>query len=172
VRRAAFPPARRPLPFNSPLFPAQRSSLLAELLGDLDVTPAARQRLAALLTECARAAYRNQFSCQQVRALLGVLQRVLEADALGWQRGALESLAFFQEALLRLSVERPPHARGMLNPVQATAALDFVLKTYYQHFLLYKATCCRRPQLHLASRSPCDVEPPLQPRPLAEAVQM
>lgn len=147
-------------------------ALLEELLAEVDVTPPARAHLAALLTETARAAYRNQFACAQVRALLGVLRATLQADAAQWQRGALESLAGFQEALLRLSVERPPHARGLLNPVQATAALDFVLKTYYLHFGLYKAVCCRLPQLQLTTRTPCDVEPPLQPRPLAEAVQM
>jgi len=147
-------------------------SLLQELLGDLDVTPPARTHLAALLTEAARAAYRNQFSCAQVRALLGLLRGTLQGDMAHWQRGALESLSGFQEALLRLSVERPPHSRGLLNPVQATAAMDFVLKTYYLHFGLYKAVCCRLPQLQLSTRTPCDVEPPLQPRPLSEAVQM
>jgi len=146
--------------------------LLLELLQDLNVTPPARAHIDALFTATAQAAYRNQFSCAQVRALLGVLQRVVDADMAHWERGALESLAFFQEALLRLSVERPPHSRGLLNPVQATAAIDFVLKTYYQHFSLYKATCARLPQLHLTTRTPCDVEPPLQPRPLAEAVQV
>ena len=40
----------------------------------------------------------------------------------------------------------PPHARGLHNPVQATAALDFVLKTYYLQFGLYKAVCCRLPK--------------------------
>ena len=138
----------------------------------MDVTPSASSHLCSLFTETAKAAYRNQFSSVQVRALLGVLQGVVEADMHQYARGALESLAGFQEAMLRLSVERPPHSTGLLNPVQSTAAVDFVLKTYYLHFSLYKAVCCRLPQLHLDSRSPCDVEPPLQPRPLSEAVQM
>ena len=147
-------------------------ALLVELLDPLDVTPQSLAYLKSLFTETAKAAYRNQFSCVQVRALLGVLQRVVEADMLNYARGALESLSFFQEAILRLSVERPPHSKGLLNPVQATAAVDFVLKTYYQHFSVYKGVCCRLPQLSLSSRTPCDVEPPLQPQPLREAVQM
>ena len=108
------------------------AALTEELSAPLDVTPHARAKLQALFACTATAAFRNQFSLAQVRALLLVLQRVLEADTAAWQRSAADSLAFFQAELLAASVERPPHAQGLLNPVQATAALDFVLKTYYR----------------------------------------
>jgi hypothetical protein len=108
--------------------------LTAELVAPFDVTPASAEYLRALLSVVGTAAFRNQFSLAQVRAVLGVLQRVLEADMAAWQRGSAESLEYFQVELLALSVERPPHSEGLLNPVQATAALDFVLKTYYRAF--------------------------------------
>lgn len=108
------------------------ASLTAELASTFDVTPASCAHLRGLLSVCGTACFRNQFSLAQVRAVLGVLQRVLEADMAAWQRGSAESLEYFQAELLALSVERPPHAEGLLNPVQATAALDFVLKTYYR----------------------------------------
>lgn len=146
--------------------------LLDDLLCSLEVTPSARSHLCSLLTETAKVAYRNQFSCSQVRALLGVLQVVLEYDTQGWQRTAPESFAFFQESLLRLCVERPPHSSGIFNPVQATALMNFFLKTYYQHFSLYKAVCCRKPALSLSTRGTCDVPAPDLPRPLSEAVLM
>jgi hypothetical protein len=106
--------------------------LTAELASAFDVAPASSAHLRALLAAFGTAAFRNQFSLAQVRAVLGVLQRVLEADMAAWQRGSAESLEYFQAELLALSVERPPHAEGLLNPVQATAALDFVLKAYYR----------------------------------------
>ena len=108
--------------------------LTAELASAFDVAPASSAHLRALLAAFGTAAFRNQFSLAQVRAVLGVLQRVLEADMAAWQRGSAESLEYFQAELLALSVERPPHAEGLLNPVQATAALDFVLKAYYRAF--------------------------------------
>ena len=136
------------------------------------MTPSSRAHISGLFTEAAKAAYRAQFSCAQVRALLGVLRKVVEADTLGWQRTAPQSFAYFQECLLHLSVERPPHSSGLFNPVQAAASVDFFLKTYYQHFLLYKAVCCRLPQLSFSTRGTCDVPAPEQPRPLSEAVLM
>ena len=108
------------------------AALTAELVSPLDVTPSSRAHLEALLAAVAQAAFRNQFSLTQVRALLAVLQRVLDLDMSAWQRSATESLEFFQGELLAVSVERPPRSQGLFNPVQATAALDFVLKAYYR----------------------------------------
>jgi hypothetical protein len=188
------------------------AALTAELASSFDVTPGSCAHLRGLLSVCGTACFRNQFSLAQVRAVLGVLQRVLEADMAAWQRGSAESLEYFQAELLALSVERPPHAEGLLNPVQATAALDFVLKTYYravavacaiacaperpltphpplpfpfararpppplplpaEHFTLYKTVCARLPTLSLVTRNACEVDPPVQPPPLAEATQV
>ena len=106
--------------------------LTLELSANFDVTVRSGAYLRALLSAVGTASFRNQFSLAQVRAVLGVLQRVLEADMAAWQRSSTESLAYFQAELLALSVERPPHSEGLLNPVQATAALDFVLKAYYR----------------------------------------
>lgn len=158
-------------PVDSPHAPTR--SLAADLAASAEVcSEEARGFLAALYKDAAEAAYRHLFAAAQVDAFLRLLQGIVEEDLRTWQRGANESFAAFQEALLAASVERPPRARALFNPVQAAAAADFALKTYYAHFALYKACCARMPRLELTQRSTCDVEPPLAAPPLAGAVQL
>lgn len=149
------------------------SRLAAELASTADVAnDAARGFVRALYEEVGRGAFRNHLTRDQLAVLLRLVRETVDDDLLNWQRTATESFASFQERLLAVSVERPPRADGILDPVQATAACDCVLKTYYQQFNLYRRACARTPRLDLAQRTTCDVEPPLVAPPLARAVQL
>jgi hypothetical protein len=145
-------------------------SFAAALAASCDVSPLAASHLASLFSDAALAAFRLRCSRASLEAVVGALAAAVRADMASWPRSASASFAEFREDVLALSVERPPHARGLLDPLQASGAVDFALRAYYAHFALFKATCARTPQLELSQRSAAGVEPPGPPPPLSGAV--
>ena len=144
----------------------------ASLAAAADVSPAAAAHLAALYEAACHAAFRLRCSRAQLEGFVGALARVVADDMAAWSRGARASFAAFSEALLALSVERPPRARGLLDPLQAAGAADFALRSYFQNHALFRLACAREPALELAQRTPSDVPPPARAPPLSAAVQV
>ncbi len=145
-------------------------SFASSLAASCDVSPLAAAHLASLFSDAALAAFRLRCSRASLEAFVCALAAAVRADMASWPRTAAASFAGFRADMLALSVERPPHARGLLDPLQSSGAVDFALRAYYAHFSLFKATCARTPRLELSQRSAAGVEPPGPPPPLASAV--
>ena len=150
--------------------PLDVPSFASSLASSCDVSPLAAAHLASLFSDAAIAAFRLRCSRSSLEAFVCALAAAVRADMASWPRSASASFADFRADMLALSVERPPHARGLLDPLQASGAVDFALRAYYAHFSLFKATCARTPRLELSQRSAAGVEPPGPPPPLASAV--
>jgi hypothetical protein len=152
---------------DAPLDVAQFASSLA---ASCDASPAAVAHVESLLADACRAAFQLRCSRAALEAFVGALAATVRDDLAEWPRGAAASFAAFRESVLALAVERPPVSRGVLNPLQASGAVDFALRAYYAHFALFKAVCARAPVLDLAQRGAADVDAPPAPPPLAAAV--
>lgn len=157
-------------PLTRPAWPSARRLVDSCLVG-VDATGAGHAFLRDLLVQTARHAFRHSFSSAQITAFTALTARVLAEDVASWQRPARASFDHLQRLVLEVSVDRPPAGIPLLTPLQATLGVDFLLKTYYAHYALYKTTCARVPEpTSLAQEDCAGVEPVHVPRPLADAV--
>ena len=149
-----------------------KNSYSCNLAGVADVSPAGASFLSELFAGACREAFRLRCSRVQLEAFVGALANAVTADMSNWPRSATASFAAFREDVLLHTVERSPHSSSILNPVQATGAVDYALRSYYQNHALYKAVCAREPLLDLLQRSASGVIAPPAPPPLASAMHL
>ena len=155
-----------PFPLPSPL------SYAGGLAEAADVSPAGAAFLSALYAGACREAFRLRCSRVQLEAFVRALANAVTADMADWPRSAGASFSGFREDVLLATVERSPHSNAILNPVQATGAVNYALRAYYQNHALYKTVCAREPTLDLLQRSASGVVPPPVPPPLASAMHL
>jgi hypothetical protein len=129
-----------------------------------------RDFLRALYVQAAKYCFGHSMDRSQIEAFCGIVQGVVAADVRAWQRGAEESFASFQAAMLTVAVDRPPRGIPVFTPLQATLCADFMLKTYYAQFRLYKYCLSAVPEPVLEQHGSAFVAPPPHPPPLAGAV--
>lgn len=168
-------PQPPPPQLRAPLPPAPSSLDVAALARALASTAAvsegSRAHLVSLYALAVTTLARHGFSRAQLEAFLELFRSVVEADLLSWGRTAGVSFASLRARLLACSVARPPRSVGTFTPAQASAAVHFVLSTYYASFELYR-TLRPPPRLELTQRAPSDVALPERAPPLARAVQI
>ena len=61
-----------------------------------------------------------------------------------------EVLTFFQETMVKHSVNRPPFSHCIFSPCQVKSITEYVLSTYFKHFKLYKYVFTKQLQLNVA----------------------
>lgn len=87
------------------------------------------------------------FSREQTSCVLSIVKET-HAACVGSPLGNVaECYRHFQELLLCHSVQRPPFSIKVLSPQQLLLVSDFIVKTYFRHFKLYKYVFT--PQLNL-----------------------
>lgn len=78
------------------------------------------------------------FSKEKISALI-ILSKHLHDIALETSFGNLdETFDYFKNLLLCYSVHRPPHSLKIFTPKEVDAIIDYVLKSYFNQFKLYK----------------------------------
>ncbi|XP_065830548.1 cilia- and flagella-associated protein 119-like [Oscarella lobularis] len=75
---------------------------------------------------------------------------------------------FFKELVLCHSVRRPPYSVGLFNPDQVQKVMDYVLRTYFKHFKMYKFAFTPKVRLDLSFKY---IGIPETPLPESEAVE-
>jgi hypothetical protein len=124
-----------------------------------------------LLAQTARHCFSHSFSRAQIESFVGIVARVVGEDVAVYPRTARASFGQLSKLVLELSVDRPPRGIPLYTPLQATVAVDFVLKTYYAQYKLYKATCAAVPvPSPLVQADMGEVEEVFVAPPLSEAV--
>eukprot|EP01138_Halocafeteria_seosinensis_P007858 gb/GECG01008028.1/.p1 GENE.gb/GECG01008028.1/~~gb/GECG01008028.1/.p1 ORF type:complete len:179 (+),score=24.71 gb/GECG01008028.1/:1-537(+) len=90
----------------------------------------------------------NDFSLAETSVLLAIVFAILRADTERWEISMDESANHFSELLLGHSVERSPWSAQVLTPEHAEAAYDYILRSYYMHFRMYKYCLTSKPKLY------------------------
>jgi hypothetical protein len=123
-----------------------------------------------LLSSLAKACFRELLPKVQIEALCTIVVKVVNEDALIWQRTGEQSFQHFQKELIALSANRPPYAVALFTPAESYIACDAVLNLYYAYFRLYKTLLSTIPTPALRQRSTADIDEPQPPLPLCNAV--
>jgi hypothetical protein len=146
-------------------------SLTSRLVAATDAAePRGRAFLQQLLEQAARFCFGHSFSRVQIESFCGIIQAVIAEDVASWQRGSRGSFDDLKRRLLEVTVDRPPKAVPLFTPLQATLGVDFMLKTYYANYKLYKYCLSRVPIPDLEQSVSGGAEPVRVPPPLSEAV--
>lgn len=61
------------------------------------------------------------------------------------------SLKHFQDLLLRHSVHRPPYSTGLYSPHDVQCFSNYVSKSYFRHYLLYKYAFTKKTEMAFSS---------------------
>lgn len=108
----------------------------------------------------------------QIKAFCEIMHDVVMQDFLDWRRGPEESFAYFTKRMIAKSVDRPPREISVFSPVVTPKMVDWMLRTYYSNFQLYKQVLGIRPALELQQTNSADVEYPGEVLPLSYAIHI
>ena len=121
--------------------------VLSEILGD----PAhgSKQDLIELdlYTYAVHFAKNKGFSAEQLSAFYTILKSVHLMCISTPFDNFQETFQYFKQLLLRHSVNRPPYSTSLYSIAQVRDISEYVLKTYFKHFKLYKYAFTKRVRL-------------------------
>ena len=109
-------------------------------------------------------AKRNNFTAEQISAFFTILKSVHSMCKSTPYDNFQEVFQFFKELMVRHSISRPPFSICLFNMEQVKDITDYVLKTYFKHFKLYKYAFTKQVVLDLRlsySGVPDTPEPPV-----------
>lgn len=138
--------------------------VLSELLGLGDLASASKQALIELdlYTYALLFAKSNHFTAEQTSTFFTILKSVHLMCISTPFDNLQETFEHFKQLLLRHSINRPPFSVGLFSSAQVRDITDYVLKTYFKHFKLYKYAFTKRVHLNLKIGYP---EVPPSPEP-------
>lgn len=113
---------------------------------------------------------KQDYSPAQLSTLLSIVKR-LHAKCTSTARENLdEVLTYFQEMMVRHSVNRPPFSLCIFSPCQVKSITEYILSTYFKHFKFYKYAFTKRLHLNvsLAYADEEEEEPKLSDHIMAE----
>jgi hypothetical protein len=78
------------------------------------------------------------FDARRISTFISIMCEIFQTDASSDSSGGVEkSFAYFQQLLLKHSVERPPHSVAIFKPADVEGVVDFALQSYFRNYDLY-----------------------------------
>lgn len=124
---------------------------LAGILGLGDLASPSKQALIELdlYTYAVLFAKRTGFTAEQLSAFFTIVKSVHLMCISTPFDNLQETFQFFKDLLLKHSVNRPPYSTCLYSIAQVKDITEYVLKTYFKHFKLYKYVFTKRVLLNL-----------------------
>lgn len=129
-----------------------------------------RSFVKTLFVQAAKFCFGHSMDKRQIEAFVDILHKVVTEDVNVWQRSAKDSFDYFQKLMLELSVDRPPRGIPLFTPLHATLGADFMLKTYFAQYKLYKYCLSAVPEPDLQQVDTAGIELPVACPPLVDAI--
>ncbi len=141
---------------------------LSELLGFKGLAAASKQELIELdlYTYAILFAKSNGFTAEQISTFFTILKSVHLMCISTPFDNLQETFEHFKQLLVCHSVSRPPFSVGLFSSAQVRDLSEYVLKSYFKHFKLYKYAFTKRVHLKLTIGYP---EVPVSPEPTSLA---
>ena len=102
----------------------------------------------------------KHFTAEQVSAFFTILKSVHLMCISTPFDNLHETFEYFKQLLLRHSINRPPFSIPLYGVVQVRDISEYVLKTYFKHFKLYKYAFTKKVHLRLKIGYPEAVDSP------------
>lgn len=93
---------------------------------------------------------KQRFTTAQLSTLLSIVKKLHEMCIGTVFDNYSQVLDFFQELMVRHSVNRPPFSVCIFSPDEVKSINDYLLSTYFKHFKLYKYAFTRRVHLNMS----------------------
>ncbi len=142
--------------------PEALQQAFSELLGLGEPATASKRVLIELdlYTYAILFAKSQSFTAEQISAFFTILKSVHLMCISTPFDNLQETFEYFKQLLLRHSVNRPPFSVGLYTSAQIRDISEYVLKSYFKHFKLYKYAFTKRVQLMLKVGYPVVAESP------------
>ncbi|EDQ87965.1 uncharacterized protein MONBRDRAFT_32999 [Monosiga brevicollis MX1] len=102
-----------------------------------------------LFTHVAAFCARQHYVAEQMAAALALVDQAWTACLSTNLDNFNETLERFETDLINCTVHRPPFSEHIFSLEQAKALLDYVTRTLFAHFHIYKHVCTKLPRLEL-----------------------
>ena len=93
---------------------------------------------------------KQHFTTLQISTLLSIIKKVHVMSISTVFDNQSQVLSYFQELLIRHSVNRPPFSACIFSPIEVKKINEYVLSTYFKHYKLYKYAFTKRVHLNLS----------------------